>query len=103
MKKFIIEEQDCFIKTNGIIRLPHSLKYGEQAVSVCPKHKLAPLKTSLDWFRVTHITPLPATSCHDCANPLFDTQSPFILRPKPSINIKNSIDNGSIDFSERGV
>lgn len=53
MKKFIIEEQDCFIKTNGIIRLPHSLKYGEQAVSVCPKHKLAPLKTPLDWFRVT--------------------------------------------------
>ena len=25
------------------------------------------------------------------------------MRPKPSINIKNSIDNGSIDFSERGV
>ena len=48
MKKFIIEEQDCFIKTNGIIRLPHSLKYGEQAVSVCPKHKLAPIKTPLD-------------------------------------------------------
>lgn len=21
--------------------------------SVCPKHKLAPLKTPLDWFRVT--------------------------------------------------
>lgn len=25
-----------------------SLIYGEQAVSVCPKHKLAPLKTPLD-------------------------------------------------------
>lgn len=53
--------------------------------------------------RGRRITPLPATSCHDCANPSFDAQSTFILRPKPSINIKNSIDNGSIDFSERGV
>ena len=77
--------------------------YEEQAVSVHPKHKLAPLKTPLDCFRVTQITPLPATSCHDCANPLFDAQCPFTLHPKPSINIKNSIDNGSIDFSERGV
>lgn len=75
----------------------------EQAVSVCPKHKLAPLKTLLDWFRVTLKTPLPATSCQHSANPSFDARYPFTLRPKPSINIKNSIDNGSIDFSERGV
>lgn len=44
-----------------------------------------------------------AKCCHDCANPSFNAQCPFTLRPKPSINIKNSIDNGSIDFSERGV
>lgn len=76
----------------------------EQAVSVCPKHKLAPLKTPLDWFRVTLKTPLPATSCQHSANPSFDARYPFTLRPKPSINSKkNSIDNGSIDFSERSV
>lgn len=70
----------------------HEFQEWEQAVSVRPKHKRALPKT-----------PLPATSCHDCANLLFDARYPFILRPKPSINIKNSIDNGSIDFSERGV
>lgn len=53
--------------------------------------------------RVRRITPLPATSCHDCANLLFDARYPFILRPKPSINIKISIDNGSFDYSERCV
>lgn len=53
--------------------------------------------------RVLRMTPLPATSCHDYTNPSFDEQCPFTLHPKPSINIKNSIDNGSIDFSERGV
>ena len=31
----------------------HGVHEWEQAVSVCPKHKLAPLKTPLDWFRVT--------------------------------------------------
>ena len=31
----------------------HEFKEWKQAVSVCPKHKLAPLKTPLDWFRVT--------------------------------------------------
>ena len=31
----------------------HGVVEWEQAVSVCPKHKLAPLKTPLDRFRVT--------------------------------------------------
>ena len=44
--------------------------------------------------------PLPATSYHDCANPLFDAQRPFTLRPEPGINIKNSIDNGVLIFQE---
>lgn len=63
----------------------------EQAVSVCPKHKLAPLKTPLDWFRVTLKTPLPATSCQHSANPSFDARYPFTLRPKPSINSKKTV------------
>ena len=83
--------------------LPALPKVLEQAVSVFPKHKLAPLKIPLDRFRVTQKTPLPTTSCHHSTNPLFNARYPFTLRSKPSINIKNSIDNGSIDFSERGV
>ena len=31
----------------------HGVWEWEQEVSVCPKHKLAPLKTPLEWFRVT--------------------------------------------------
>lgn len=48
-------------------------------------------------------TPIAAKCFHETANPLFDARYSFTLQAKPSINIKNSIDNGSIDFSERGV
>ena len=48
MKKFIIAERDCFIKTNGMISSTLLKVVWEQAVSVCPKHKLAPIKTPLD-------------------------------------------------------
>lgn len=47
--------------------------------------------------------PIAAKCFHENANPLFDARYSFTLRVKPSINIKNSIDNGSIDFSERSV
>ena len=48
-------------------------------------------------------TPIAAKCFHETANPLFDARYPFTLQAKPSINIKNSIDNGSFDYSERGV
>ena len=48
-------------------------------------------------------TPIAAKCFHETANPLFDARYPFTLQAKPSINIKNSIDNGSFDYSERSV
>ena len=48
-------------------------------------------------------TPIAAKSFHETANPLFDARYPFTLLAKPSINIKNSIDNGNFDYSERSV
>ena len=49
-------------------------------------------------------TPIAAKCFHETASPYcLGAQSPFILLAKPSINIKNSIDNGSFDYSERSV
>ena len=45
-------------------------------------------------------TPIAAKCFHETANPLFDVRYPFTLQAKPSINIKNSIDNGNFDYSE---
>ena len=48
--------------------------------------------------------PIAAKCFHETASPYcFGARSPFILLAKPSINIKNSIDNGSFDYSERSV
>ena len=61
-------------------------------------------KGKINRFRTGRTSTQIAAKCfHETANPLFDAQYPFTLQAKPSINIKNSIDNGSIDFSERGV
>ena len=45
-------------------------------------------------------TPIAAKCFHETANPLSDARYPFTLHAKPSINIKNSIDNGNFDYSE---
>ena len=45
-------------------------------------------------------TPIAAKCFYETANPLSDARYPFTLQAKPSINIKNNIDNGNFDYSE---
>lgn len=102
MKKFIIAERLFLLFSLRPTGFCFS-NYIEASRFGTPETQTCSPKTPWDWFRVTLKTPLSATSSHHSANPLFDAQCPFTLHPKPSINIKNSINNGSIDFSERSV